>query len=91
MEEILNGIEMIYIQNTSGDNYSVECIGRHHQTTKLNFSDVEGIEVNAVSSVEIKQSFIQLSEEQGKMWNIKFTYPEKIAIKYLGKILIEVG
>ena len=91
MEEKLNNIEMIYVQNTSGDNYTVECIGRRHQTTRLNFSNVEGIELSAISSVEIKQSFIQMSENQGKMWNIKFSYPERLSVKYVGKINIEVG
>ena len=82
MDVRLNDIEMIYIQSTSGDNSTVECIGKHHKNTKSNFADVEGIEKNAIRSVEIKQSFIQMSEEAEKIWNINFKKSSLLCLSY---------
>lgn len=90
MEEKLFDIEMIFIQNKSENDFSIECIGRRQNSVMLNFSNVDAIEVDAKNSVEIKHSYIQMSENQSKMWNLKFSYPTAVSIKYIGKIVIEV-
>jgi len=83
-------VEMIYIISSPGNNYSIELLSRRKGDAKLNFSDVkEGIEINAESPFEIKQSFIQLSDEQSKVINFRLSYPHNIAIKFLNKIIIE--
>jgi len=90
MEEKVFDVEMIYIQNTSKDKYTIECIGRHNKNVELSFSKVEGIEIDARKPLEIKHSFVQMNESQPKIWNLKFYYPVNIIIKYVGKIIIEV-
>lgn len=90
MEEKVFDVEMIYIQNTLEGKYTVECIGRRDKNVELNFSNVEGIEIDAKKPLEIKHSFIQMNESQPKIWNLKFTYPVNLIIKFMGKILIEV-
>ncbi|MCP5053009.1 MAG: hypothetical protein GY940_37930, partial [bacterium] len=66
MEEKVYEVEMMYIQNTSDNNYSVETMGRRSKNFKLNFANVEGIEVNATKSLEVKNSFIQMNDGQSK-------------------------
>ncbi len=90
MEEKVFDVEMIYIQNTLEDKYTVECIGRRDKNVELNFSNVEGIEIDAKKPLEIKHSFLQMNESQPKIWNLKFYYPVNLTIKYEGKIIIEV-
>ena len=89
MEERITEIEMIYIQNTSDDNYSVECMGRRKGSVKLNFSQVEGIEIKAQRPLEITNSYLQMSDKDSKMWNIRFAYPTELVVRYMGKIMIE--
>lgn len=90
MEEKIFDIEMIYIENTLEDKYTVECVGRYRKNVKFSFSSVEGIEIDAKKPLEIKHSFIQMNESQPKIWNLKFTYPVNLIIKFVGKIIIEV-
>ncbi len=91
MEEYLNEVEMMYIQNTGGDNYTVETMGRRTKSVKLNFSKAEGVEIVASRPLEIKNSFIQMAENQNKMWNMRLSYPTNFRIRLLmGKITIEV-
>ena len=90
MEEKVREVEMVFIQNTSGNDYTVECVGRNKQSVKLNCPNVEGIEINAnMSAMQIKSSFLQMSENQSKMWNLRFAFPTNLRIKFLDKILIE--
>ena len=88
--EELHDVELMYIQNTSGNDYSVETTGRRTKTVKLNFSNVDGIEIDAKTPLQVKNSFIQMSDDQQKMWNIRFCYPTNLKIKYTGQIVIEV-
>ena len=90
LEETVREVEMMYIQNTSANNYSIEVMGRRIKTVKLNFSDVEGVEIDAKKTLEIKSSFLQMADGQAKMWNLRFLYPTNFIIKYVGKIIIEV-
>ncbi len=91
MAENIYEVEMIYIQNPSGSNYSVEFTGRRCKTLKLNFSNVEGVEFNPLRPLEIKNSYIQMAEGQNKVWNIRLNYPTHFSIKFaLNKIVIEV-
>jgi hypothetical protein len=90
MEEKVYEVEMMYIQSTSGKDYSVETMGRRSKNVKLNFSNVEGIEINSTRPLEIKNSFIQMNDGETKIWNMRFVYPTNLAIKYMGKIVIEV-
>jgi hypothetical protein len=91
MEERIYEVEMIYIKNTSGNDYSIEFMGRRINDVKLNFSNVESIEIDAKKGLEIKNSYIQMSEGQPKVQNYRFTYPVNLRVKYMGKILIEVN
>jgi hypothetical protein len=90
MEQKLYDIEMIFIQETGENCYRVECVGRHQKSVVLNYEHVEGIELAAREGVEVKHSYIQMVEKQGKMWNLKFKYPTAISVKFMGKILIDV-
>lgn len=87
MEEKIFEVEMIYIQNTSGSDYSVEFVSRRNKTVKLNFSDVEGIELNATKPLELKNSYLRLGND--KIWNLRFNFPTNLKIRYMEKITIE--
>jgi hypothetical protein len=89
MEEKLYDIDMMYVQNTGDKNYVVECLGRHHQTVRLTFTGAEGVEMMAKVPVEVRQSFLQMSEREPKVWNAKFAFPVNLRISMTGKILIE--
>ncbi len=92
MEERVNEVEMMYIQNTSGTNYSVEMTGRRCKTTKLNFSNVDGVEFSLPRPLEVEHAYVQMAEGQNKMWSLKFVYPTNFIIKYvLNKINIEIA
>lgn len=89
MDEIINEVEMVYIQNTTGNNYTVETMGRRSKNFKLNFTKVEGIEINSPKPLEIKNSLVQMAEGQTKMWNMRFSYPITLQVKYnMGKIVL---
>jgi hypothetical protein len=91
MEEYVNEVEMMYIQNTGGENYTLETMGRRSKNVKLNFSGVEGVDIVAKKPLEIKNSFIQMAENHPKMWNMRLSYPTNFKIHLLmGKITIEV-
>lgn len=90
MQENVNEVEMLYIQHKGGSDYSVETAGRRTKGMKLNFTNVEGIEINASRPLELKNSFLQLGAEPAKIWNMRFAYPTNLSIRYTGKILIEV-
>ncbi len=90
MEEKVYDIEMMYIRNASEKNYTIELQSRRSQTVKLNFSDVESVEFAAHNKpLEIKNSYLQMTDGQPKSWNLRFTYPTSFKIKYIGKIVIE--
>jgi hypothetical protein len=90
VQETVREVEMMYIQNTGGSNYTLETAGRRTQNVKLNFANVEGIEISAARPLEVKNSYIQMADGQPKMWNMRFAYPANFSIKYTGKIIIEV-
>lgn len=90
MEERVYEVEMVYIQNTSGNQYSLETMGRRSKNVKLNFSDIEGIEINSPTPLEIKNSLVQMNEGQSKMWNMRFNFPTNLLVKYsMNRIVIE--
>lgn len=89
-EETIREVEMMYIQSAGGNNFSVEVMSRRSQNIKMNFTDVEGIEISAPQPLEIKNSYIQMTDGQPKMWNMRFAYPTNFKIRYTGKIVIEV-
>ncbi len=88
MEEKVYEVEMVYIQNTSGSDYSVEAMGRRSKNIKLKFSNVEGIEIDSSKPLEIKNSIVQMGDGQSKFWNMRFAYATNISIKFTGKIVI---
>lgn len=91
MEEKVYEVEMMYIQHTSGSNYTIEFAGRRCNTVKLNFSKVEGIEFSLQRALEVKHSYVQMADGQNKIWNLKFAYPTNFGVKLLlGKIMIDV-
>lgn len=89
MEEKVYDVEMLYIHNTSERNYTVECLGRHHQNIRFTFSQVEGVELDARVPTEIKHSYLQLSEKEPKVWNIKLSYPMNVSIRMDGRVVIQ--
>jgi len=89
MEERLYDIDMVYVQSSAGRDYVVECLGRGGQSVRLSFTDVEGVELLAKVPVELRQSFLQLSDREPRAWNIKFAYPVNLRVSMTGKILIE--
>ena len=88
MNEKVFEVSMIYIQNTSASNYTMEFHCRD-KNIKLNFSAVEGIEIISKIPMELKSSFMQMTESMPKVWNIKTVYPMNFKISYSGKIVIE--
>jgi hypothetical protein len=88
MEEKVFDVSMIYIQNTSANNYTLEFYCRD-KNVKLHFSAVEGIEMLGKVPMELKSSFLQLAEHMPKVWNIKMGYPMNFRIGYSGRITIE--
>ncbi len=88
MDEKVFDVTMIYIQNTSADNYSLEFYCRN-KNIKLNYSHVEGIELVAKVPVELKTSFMQMTENVPKVWNMKLGYPTNFKISFNGRITIE--
>jgi hypothetical protein len=88
MDEKVFDVSMMYIQNTSADNYSLEFYCRD-KNIKLNFSKVEGIELIAKIPMELKSSFVQMVENLPKVWNLKLGYPTNFKISYSGRITIE--
>ncbi|MCX6554531.1 MAG: hypothetical protein NTZ12_05880 [Candidatus Aminicenantes bacterium] len=88
MDEKVFDVSMIYIQNTSASNYTLEFYCRN-KNIKLNFSAVEGIELIAKIPMELKSSYVQMAENMPKVWNMKMVYPMNFRISYSGKILIE--
>ncbi|HLP47909.1 MAG TPA: hypothetical protein VK186_12470 [Candidatus Deferrimicrobium sp.] len=91
LEQKIYEVEMMYIQNTSGQNYSVEVAGKRCKAMKLNFSNVEGVEFSPQRAVELKNSYLQMAEGQNKMWSLKFAYPTNLSFKYaMNKIVIDL-
>jgi len=90
MQENVNEVEMLYIKHNGGSNYSVETAGRRTKSVKLNFTNVEGVEIIAPRALEVKNAFLQLGDEPAKIWNMRFAYATNLSIKYTGKIVIEV-
>jgi hypothetical protein len=88
MDEKVFDVTMIYMQNTSASNYSLEFYCRD-KNIKLNFSAVEGIEIIAKVPMEIRSSFLQMSEGMPKVWNVKLVYPMNFRISYKGRITLE--
>lgn len=90
MQEKIFDVDMIYIQSTSGNEYQVECISRKSKTLILKFKDIDGIELNALKPAEIKNSFLQIGENEKNTWNIRFNFPVNLTITALTKIKIEI-
>jgi hypothetical protein len=91
LEQKAYEVEMMYIQNTSGNNYSVEVAGRRCKQMKLNFTNVEGVEFSPQRPVEVKNSYSQMAEGHNKMWSLKFAYPTNFSIKYaMNRIVIDL-
>jgi hypothetical protein len=88
MDEKVFDVTMIYIQNTSAGNYSLEFYCRN-KNIKLNYANVEGIELTARIPMELKSTFVQMAENLPKVWNMKLGYPTNFKVSYSGRITIE--
>jgi hypothetical protein len=88
MDEKIFDVSKIYIQNTSASNYTLEFFCRD-KNIKLNYNAVEGIEIITKIPMELKSSFLQLTEYMPKVWNMKMVYPMNFKISYSGRIIIE--
>lgn len=90
MKEKIFDVDMIYIQNIKSNDYQVECISRRTKSTVLKFSGIEGIELNATKPAEIKNSYLQIGENDQSTWNIRFTFPVNLSISAMQNIIIEI-
>ncbi|MCU0285708.1 MAG: hypothetical protein MUF15_04845 [Acidobacteria bacterium] len=90
-EQTIYEVEMMYIQNNTSNNYTVEVAGKRCKPMKLNFSNVEGVEFSPQRPVELKNSYLQMAEGQNKVLSLKFAYPTNFSFRYaLNKIIIEI-
>jgi len=90
MEEKLFEIDMIYIKNTSLADYSIECASRRNKSVILNFSNADGVEINAPVPLEIKNAIMSCSSNGERIWNMRFSSPANLKISFSGKITIQV-
>lgn len=90
MEEKLFEIDLIYIKNTDSGNYSVECTSRRGKSVTLNYSNVDGIEINTSVALEIKNAFMSCNESGDRIWNMRLNTPANLKINHSGKISIQV-
>lgn len=90
MEEKIFEIDLLYIKNTGPDSYSIECTSRRGRSVILNYSNVEGIEINASVVLEVKNAFMSCNRNDERIWNMKFNTPANLKISHSGKILIQV-
>lgn len=90
MQETVRGVDMMFIQCTPDNKYTVEISGKQSKNIRLSFANVEGIELNASRPLDLRNSYIQMSNGQPKMWNMRFSSPTDLRIRYAGKIIIEV-
>lgn len=88
MDEKVFDVSMIYIQNTSANNYSLEFYCRN-KNIKLNYANVEGIELIVKVPLELKTSFVQMADNLPKVWNMKLGYPTNFKVSYSGRITLE--
>jgi hypothetical protein len=82
-------VVMIYIYNTEGRSYTVECFTNRQQTHKFHFQDVEHIELDAHVTLELKQSMLQLAEGSPKIWNMRFAFPMNMVLRHSGRLTLE--
>lgn len=90
MEEKLFEIDMIYIRSSDGLSYTIECASRRGKAVVLNFPNVDGIEIDAPLSLELKNAFMTCGSKGEKIWNMRFNTPANLKISYSGKVLIQV-
>jgi hypothetical protein len=90
MQETVRGVDMMFIQCTPENKYTVELSSKQSKNMRLNFANVEGIELNTSQPLNLRNSYIQMSDGQPKMWNMRFSSPVNLRVRYAGKIIIEV-
>ncbi len=89
MNEMIYEVELLYVQNAGGGDYVIEALNRRGQNVRLSYSGVEGVElVSSGKSFEARNVFLQLSEEQSRICNIRFAFPVKLQIAFSGRITI---
>ena len=89
MEEKLFEIDMIYIKSNDGISYTIECASRRGKSVILKYPNVDGIEINASVSLELKNGFMSCGNKGEKIWNMRFCTPANLKISYSGKVLIQ--
>jgi len=90
MEEKLYEIDMIYIKSSDGLGFTIECASRRGKSVVLKYPNVEGIEIIANLSLELKNAFMSCGKEGERFWNMRFHTPANLKITYSGKVLIQV-
>lgn len=90
MEEKLFEIDMIYIRSNDGISYTLECASRRGKSVVLKYPEVEGIEIDAPVTLELKNAFMSCGAGGESIWNMKFNSPANLRISYSGKVLIQV-
>ncbi len=88
MDQKVFDVSMIYIQSTAAGSYSLEFYCRD-KNIKLHYANVEGVEMIAKIPLEMKSAFVQLGDNQPKVWNLKLGYPTNFKVSYSGRITIE--
>jgi len=90
MEEKLFEIDMIYINSSDGVRYTIEFASRRGKSVVLNFPEVDGIEIDAALTLELKNAFMTCGKAGDRIWNMKFVTPANLQINYSGKVMIRV-
>ena len=90
MEEKLFEIDMIYIRSSDSVSYTIECASRRGKSVVLKYPEVDGIEINAPVTMELKNAFMSCSQEGERIWNMKLNSPANLKISYSGKVSIQV-
>ncbi len=90
MEEKIFEVDTIYIKNTGSTDYSIECVSRRKKSIILNYSNADGVEINAPVALEVKNAIMSCSGNNERIWNMRFNSPANLKIGYSGKIIIQV-
>lgn len=90
MDEKIFEVDTIYIKNTSRTDYSIECASRRKQSVILNYSNADGVEINAPMALEVKNAIMSCNNNGDRIWNMRFSSPANLKIGYSGKIIIQV-
>ncbi len=89
-EQRLYDIDLIFISYQPQKGYEIEFRSRHNQVQTFVFTHLEGIEIKSLRPFEVRSSFLQLSDQSTRSWNVRLDFPVNIKLYELGSLIIEV-